>query len=324
MIEAIVRALRAADRVLVTGHRSPDGDSVGSVVAVGLVLGHLGKSAVLYGPDPVPATLRFLPLADAVTDTVAPDERFDASVVVDAGDAALLGPEFPPRERSGPVIVLDHHAESRPFGDLVLRRPAAAATGEIVADLARALGVPLDRRLAEALWVSLYTDTGGFRYEGTSAAVLRLGAELIEAGVAPWDMARRLYEEHPPERVTLLGRALRTLTRSPSGRLACLIVTAADLRSAGGDEALIDGFVNVARGIAGVEVAAQIVEHGGVCRVSLRSKGRVDVGRLAALLGGGGHRNAAGCRLPGTPEAIRDQLLAILEPALVALPPGDA
>jgi len=319
VIEAILGAVRSAQHLLVTGHRSPDGDSIGSLLAVGLLLADLGKTAVLYGPEPVPSTLRFLPLAEAVTASVDLDARFDATIVVDAGDAALLGPDFPPRERSGPVIVLDHHAVNRPFGDLVWRRPEAAATGEIVANLVRALGLPLHRRLAEALWVALYTDTGGFRYAGTSAAVLRLGAELIEAGVEPWDMARRLYEENPPERLALLGTVLRSLTRSPSGRLACLIVSAEDLQQAGGDPALLDGFVNLARGISGVEVAAQIVERGDECRISLRSKGRVDVGRLAELLGGGGHRNAAGCRLPGAPEAVRTRLLAILESALLAL-----
>ncbi|MDY0003207.1 MAG: DHH family phosphoesterase [Polyangia bacterium] len=316
MREAIARAVLDARDVLVTGHRNPDGDSMGSILALGLILGHLGKSYTLYGPDPVAFQFRGLPLWEKVQDRILETASFDLVIAVDTGDESLLGPLVPPRSRRGALAVIDHHASSRRFGDLCWRDPSAAAAGVLVAGLAETLQVPMTAELAAPLWCALYTDTGGFRYSSTDAQVLRLAARLVESGLSPWDVSVGLYEQSPLERIRLMGLALSSLSLSASGQIACLLITEEMLWVTGADHTMLDGIINYARGIAGVEVAVQILQQGDKCRVGLRSKGRVDVGLLALGLGGGGHSNAAGCVLPGTPAEVEAEVMSVLEAAL--------
>lgn len=314
--DLIAQAVRNARTVLVTGHRNADGDSMGSLIALGLILRHLGKDYTLYGPDPVAYPFRGLPLWDTVRDTLPDTASYDLVIAVDTGDESLLGPDVPPKTRRGLLAVIDHHASARPFGDLCWREPAAAAAGVLVADLAEVLEVPLDAELAAPLWCALYTDTGGFRYASTDAQVLRLAARLVETGLSPWALSVQIYEQNPLARVRLMGLVLSSLSLSASGQIACLTITEELLWVTGADHTMLDGIINYARGIAGVEVGVQILQQGDRCRVGLRSKGRVDVGRLALRLGGGGHPNAAGCVLHGTPDEVQSRVLAVLEEAL--------
>jgi phosphoesterase RecJ-like protein len=314
--ERIAAAIRDADAVLVTGHRNPDGDSIGSLIAMGLVMRALGKRYTLYGPDPVPYRFAQLPLAGEVVSRLDPEACFALSLVLDTGDEQQLGPDFPDEARRGRLAVLDHHSSARPFGELRWWDPAAAATGVLVAKLAETLGVPITAELAEPLWCALYTDTGGFRYASTDAAVLRLAASLVETGLSPWEISVKLYEQNPIERVQLLAQALNSLAVSSSGQIACLAITEAMLSVTGADHTMLDGIINYARGIAGVEVAVQVLQYGTNCRISMRSKGRVDVGQLAKRLGGGGHHNAGGCVLEGPPSEVQRLVLTLLQEEL--------
>lgn len=319
--QQIVQTLTDADRVLVTSHRKPDGDAMGCLLAMGLILRRMGKSVSLYSQDGVPKQFVTLSGADTVVDQLAADARFDATVAVDTGDRSLLGNGLPPADHQGTVIVLDHHSSSTPFGDLRWHDPTAAATGVLVAELARLLKADLDKPLAEHLWCALYTDTGGFRYSSTDARTLHLAAELVEAGIQPWDVTVKLYENNPVQRVRLLGRVLSTLELSASGKIASLAVTQSMVDECGADDSMLDGFINYGRSIAGVEVAVQVLQQGPACRISLRSKGRVDVGALAQRLGGGGHHNAAGCTVEGSPAEVQQRILGLLEDALGDLAP---
>lgn len=319
---AVVEAIYAARTVLVTCHRNPDGDAVGSLLAVGIALERLGKAVTLYSPDPLAYPFRDLPrAADVVTD-LDPLTRYDLTIALDTGDVRQLGDHVPEPPRRGVLAVLDHHASGRPFGDVRWHEPGAAATGVLVAELLERLGVPLDQELAEPLWCALYTDTGGFRYSSTDAAVLRLAARLVETGLSPWEMTVKLYENNPLARMRLLALALGTLVVSDSGQVASLAITEAMLQEAQADATMLDGLINYARGIAGVEVAVQVLQAGEACRISLRSKGRVDVGRLAAHLGGRGHHNAGGCVLQGAPAEVRRRVQGLLQAELDALDRG--
>ncbi len=224
-VQQIVGALTDAQSVLVTCHRKPDGDALGSMLGVGLILRHLGKRYCLYSQDGVPKQFADLALAGEVVDRVPDQARFDATVAVDTGDRGLLGDGVPPADRCGTMIVLDHHSSSTPFGELRWHDATAAATGVLVAELAQHLDVELDRELAELIWCALYTDTGGFRYSSTDPRVLHLAARLVEAGAKPWDVTVKLYENNPVERVTLLARVLSTLELSASGQIASLSIT---------------------------------------------------------------------------------------------------
>lgn len=313
MISRIAEILRKHSSFLVTTHRNPDGDAAGCLTGMGRILQMMGKTFVLHSPDPFPPFLRFLNLADAVTTRLPSAFTADLTIAVDVADPGLLAPDLPGPDRRGPLVVIDHHLRHTTFGDVVWRETDTAAVGVLLYRLAAHLGLPDDRLLAESLWCSIYTDTGGFRYTGTNAEALRICAHLLDQGVDPWRMASAIYENNPASRVTLLARVLDTLTLSTDGRVALITVTQAMLDEAGLDAAMLDTFINHARGIQGVQVAIQLAEQKDGWRISLRSKGTIDVSELAAQFGGGGHRNAAGCTIRGTMESVQSKVLEAAE-----------
>jgi bifunctional oligoribonuclease and PAP phosphatase NrnA len=326
----VVAALQQARRVLCTMHRHPDGDALGSALALAAALRESGREVVVYNPDELPYNFRFLPGAASVVRTLAPAERFDATVATDSGRASRLGPALPSAENRGVFINLDHHVTTEPFGDLNYVDPDAAAVGVLVYKIIQGLGLPLSRDAATSIYASILADTGSFRYSSTDPESLRVAAALIEAGVEPWEMTVQIYEQQPVERMRLLGEVLSTLSLSKSGKLATLTITQAMKARTGRSDDLTDGFINFARGIEGVEVAASFTEpEPGAAPhetgeapgwyVSFRSRGNVDVSRIATQFGGGGHRNAAGCTVPGSEAEVRARIGAAVDDELGAL-----
>jgi phosphoesterase RecJ-like protein len=322
-LDEIVALVAAGRRFLCTAHAAPDGDALGSMMATALGLQRLGKEAVAWVTAPPPGALARLPFARTLA-AAPPEGAFDAVLVHDCGDWRLVGEPFPPRERTGPVAVLDHHAAARPFGDLIYRCPEAAATGVLSARLLARLGVALDGEIGEAIFCALACDTGWFRYGNTDGEAMALAAKLVERGVEPARLARALEEEQPPERLVLLCRVLETLELHGEAprRAALLVLTRAMLAESGAAREQADGFVNYARALAGVEVGALVSEEADGVRVSLRSKGGCDVAAIAQRFDGGGHRAAAGCSLPLPLAAAKQALLAALLEALAAPPRG--
>jgi phosphoesterase RecJ-like protein len=325
-IDDAARLVGAAHRVLLTCHLGPDGDSAGSISALAALLRAAGKKVALYNPDPIPKTLRWLPNLPHLAHKLAPDARFELTIVVDCGDRKLLGERFPGPEMTGPLLVLDHHAAARPFGTLYVCDPTAPSVGALVARLARACGWPLSREAAPGIYVSLVADTGSFRYSNTTPEAFHLAAELVEQhGVDPWNVAERLGEQVPLARYRLLSAALATITLELGGKVAIMTVTEEMVRTAGAAWADSEGLVNYARAIEGVEAGLLLTpaREGKGIRVSLRSRGRaVDAGAICLPLGGGGHKGAAGCRLAGDLASARATLLealaAVLPPAAPA------
>jgi phosphoesterase RecJ-like protein len=298
----VARAIAGAQRILLTCHLGPDGDSLGSMSALDALCAAAGKQPVLYNPDGAPRTLKWLPGLDRLVRGL-PGGAFDLTVVVDCGDRKLLGPTFPGSEITGPVIVLDHHLASRPFGDLYFCDPEAASVGVLVARLADQLGWPLDTAAATAIYTSLVADTGSFRYSNSNHEAFSLAARLVgQHGVDPWAVAQRLGEEVPLARYRLLAAALGSIALELDGR------------AAGARWEHTDGLVNYARGIEGVQVGLLMTPspHGGGTRVSMRSKGGVDCGAVCQPFGGGGHRGAAGCMVPLPIPETRAAILAAL------------
>ncbi len=302
--------IRAGRRFLVAAHAHPDGDALGSMLASMHGLRALGKEVVAYDRDGAPARRQFQPGTERIVHRVPTEVPFDATLVHDCGDMKLLGDGWPPPAVTGPIIVLDHHVSGRPFGDLSLRDPAAAAVGVLVARLLRELGVAIDKPIAECLWCSLVEDTGWFRYSATDVETLRLAAACVEAGARPWDFALRAEESDPPERLRLLARVLDSLEIIGSTAILTLTRAMCDATGATADQA--DGFVGYARALAGIEVGVMLFEADEGVRVSLRSKGGVDVARVAERFGGGGHRAAAGCFIEGSLADARARVLAAL------------
>lgn len=311
--EATVELIRRGRRFLVTCHRRPDGDALGSALGLAAILRAAGKEAICYHPEEVPRSLRFLTV-DSELVHVVPDGKFDATFVTDTAAAALLPDPFPAHDVSGPVVVVDHHAAHDAFGDLVLREADACATGEVVLRLMGEIGVTeVPREAALPLYASIVADTGGFRYASTTASTLRLAATLLEAGVDPWDVAWNLFEGWPEEKMLLLREVLATLERPLGGRLALLTVTLEMLERTHADEEMVEGLVNYGRRIDGVEVAALLWErpsNAGTPRTKISLRGRrADVSSIAVALGGGGHRAAAAAEVDGDLATLRERLV---------------
>lgn len=316
-LERAIDELKRADKILLTSHRGPDGDAVGSMLSLGALLKDQGKKVTLYTPDLVPRNLKWLPHARSFVRKLPKDARFDITVIVDTGNVKLLGEKFPGPEITGTVVVFDHHAAHQPFGDVFVSDPEAASVGVMVARLARALDWPITKDVAQGIFVSLVADTGSFRYSNSNAEAFRLAADLVEAGqVDPWAISERMHEQVPVSRYRLLAAALGTLELAVDGKLAFITITDEMVKAAKASWEDSEGVVNYARAIAGVECGILLTPaKGGGARVSLRSKGRaIHAGEVCAAFGGGGHAGAAGCKLEGDIEAAR----ATVEKALVA------
>ena len=318
---AVAGLLEGGRRFLVTGHRNPDGDALGSALGLALALEARGKEARVVMRDGWSAAYAGMPSIErvAVADALPPDWP--------AGWDALIAMECPSADRTGwtnqgegRVANVDHHPGNTLWGTVNLVDLPASAVGEIIADLLDVLGWPLTPEIATNLWVSLVSDTGSFRYGNTTPKALALGARLVAAGASPSAVNEFLFEAQPLSTLRLEALVLGTLGLHAGGRVATVELPKRFLAESGARDEDTEGLVNRARSIDGVLAAALIREgDGGEIRCSLRSKGRVDVRAVAARHGGGGHRNAAGCRLAGTIDSVRPLLVADLAAAVAAL-----
>lgn len=318
--EALAQAcdvLRRAERVLLTSHRRPDGDGTGSMAALASLLRARGKTAVIYSVDPIARRYKWLPLVSSTVHTIPFDERFDCTIVVDCADVTLLGDTLPPPEVSGVLITLDHHASGHPFGDIAVWDPTAAAVSVLVYRIAQHEGWPLTEEAAIPMYVSLISDTGGFRHANTNAEALRVGSELIRAGVVPSAIAASLEERPSPGKLRLLGAVLSTLELHCAGRVGVLSVTTDMVEGARASWEDIEGMVNWARNVDGVQVGVLLTTaKGGGVRVSMRSRSeKIDVGKVCMALGGGGHPGAGGCHMNDSLVATKERIVRALDAA---------
>ena len=315
-LQKIVDEINNNQSFLLTSHEGPDGDAVGSSLALASMLRKIGKDVHVHFCDPIPELYGFLPDVDAVYATI-PDRDFDVAFVLDIGELRRAGDEFCRFDRIGKIINLDHHLACDPFGSYNLIDPSAAATGVLVYRVANTMGYCVDAETALCLYVSIITDTGSFRYSNANREAFTIAGEMIECGVNAWDVAEQLYENQPRKRLELLARCLPTLEVIKGGLAASVTVTLDMYACTGSDAELTDGFVNYPRSIRGVEVAIffrQLNEF--KVKVGFRSKGKVNVAVFSAAMGGGGHHNAAGCTVDGTLEDVKAKVYALVEAIL--------
>jgi len=314
-LELVCEKLRHSQRILLTSHRRPDGDGTGSMAGLASLLRAQGKTAVIYSVDPIARRYKWLPLVHTTVHTIPFDERFDCTIVVDCADITLLGDTLPPPEMCGQVITLDHHASGHPFVDIAVWDPNAAAVGVLVWRIARHENWPLTMEAAVPLYVSLISDTGGFRHANTNAEALSVAAELIRAGVVPSAIAASLEERPSPGKLRLLGAVLSTLQLPCAGRAGVLSVTTDMVEGARASWEDIEGMVNWARNVEGVQVGVLLTTaKGGGVRVSMRSRSeRIDVGKVCMTLGGGGHPGAGGCHVAGDLATTKDLIMRALD-----------
>jgi phosphoesterase RecJ-like protein len=311
-IQHIVEEIRSNHSFLLTTHEGPDGDAVGSTLALASLLRKSGKDVTVHFRDPVPDLYGFLPGSDSVHAHI-PDRDYDVAIVLDIGERRRAGEEFCRFGRIGKTINLDHHLACDNFATHNLIDPSAAATGILVHRIASALEFRFDAETALCLYVSIITDTGSFRYSNANREAFTIAGEMIECGVNAWDVAEQLYENQPRTRLELLARCLPTLEVIKGGLAASVTVTLDMYAATGADAELTDGFVNYPRSIRGVEVAIffRQLEEGRV-KVGFRSKGKVNVAVFSAAMGGGGHHNAAGCTVDGTIAEVKARVYALV------------
>ncbi len=312
-LRKIADAIRSHDRFVVTTHENPDGDALGSLVAMTLALRELGKDAVMYlfGEVPLPREYRFMALADLVR-TLPNDVSKRVLVVVDAANESRLGPEHRQLLDEAPLVIdIDHHHDNSRFGDLNLIVPDASSTGEILRDVLAELGVDLTPLIAEALYIAIVTDTGRFQYANTTAKALRLAAELVEAGADVHRVFQGVYENVSFAKLKLLARALEHAQLLEGGRLVVSHLEKDDFELAGAEEPFSEGIIDSLRAVEGSEMAALIREpptrNGPLRRVSLRTTEQgLDVSAIARKSGGGGHKQAAGFPSEASVEEITE------------------
>jgi phosphoesterase RecJ-like protein len=308
MLQDVLHQIERRDRFVLTSHARPDGDAIGSALACCQVLRTMGKQADVVLHDGVPRIYRALPFADQVLQANRVVGNYEAAIILECDSihrTRLEGLE----DRY--LISIDHHVSGRPFAHVNWIDPHAVATGEMVFRLAREAGTPFSPDIATCLYTALMTDTGSFMFQGTNERTFALARELVLAGADPSHCARSIYFAHSVAKMRLLGEALRNL--NIEGHVGWTWVTQEQMERCGAKEEDCEGLVNYVLSIGEIEAAAFFRElPDGRFRVSLRSKGKLDVARVAEGFGGGGHECASGCSVDGPqPHAVR-QVLELL------------
>ncbi|HYO14800.1 MAG TPA: bifunctional oligoribonuclease/PAP phosphatase NrnA [Thermoanaerobaculia bacterium] len=321
--EDLLRKIRQGNRFLLTSHVNPDGDAVGSALGLARILRRLGKGAVVWNRDATPTLYRPLPGSERIHNGEEPPagfpDIFDAIIVLECPSPDRTGLEQHLTAR--PVINIDHHLGNQHYGVINWVDSAAPAVGEMVYRLAQGLKVDLDPETASCLYLTLVTDTGGFRFSNATPAAFEAAASLVREGAQPEQVSMWLYESQPVAVLRLLGEMLQTLRLHEDGRIATGRLTLEMFQKAGAAPGDSEGLIDHLRSIAGVEAVGLIREReDGTHKVSLRSRGEVDVEKIARHHGGGGHRNAAGFTLEGEGESAREAVAAALAAALSSAP----
>ena len=324
--EQVLKIVNAATHVVLVTHIHPDGDALGSLLALADILEGQGKKVFRYLEEPVSHLYDFLPDCDLIETDLTALERFAEmagqgnviSISLDCGDCDRLGEAKRDLLAISPFIVIDHHHGHRAFGDLLWLEPDRSSTGELVYELAQLMGAAVSKKAAFSLYVAISTDTGSFRYENTSSRTLQIAADLVDSGVHPEEVADKVYDNYTLERLRLMEMVLATLQIYAAGQIGLIQVSAEMFERSGATAADVEGFVNYPRALRSVRVAVFLKEvKKGMISVSLRAKGDCDVAVIAGSFGGGGHRNAAGFRVVDKNLAeVQKAVLEALEKAL--------
>lgn len=315
-ISEIVQELNSRDDWLLLGHMLPDGDCIGSLLGLGLGLKELGKRVQILQVEPLPNNYLYLQGIELLKPLEQISMDFSGLIYLDCSDLGRVHDSVRDWAAGLPVatINIDHHPTNEMYAHYNYVDPHAAATGEIITELLVALKVPLKPGIAEALYAALLMDTGGFLNGNTTGQTLRTAALLLEKGVDVNSARINLFESKKREEIYLLRLALQNLNFSPDGRIACMRLPYAGLMEIGALQLNPEGLINYTRMIEGVEVGVLLREISpGTIKIGLRSKGRVNVAALAQRFGGGGHRQAAGARLPGTLDEVQKTVFNAIE-----------
>jgi phosphoesterase RecJ-like protein len=315
-IQQIVAAIRARQRFVISSHARPDGDSIGSQLAMAYALKELGKDVIVVNADPAPAPLMAFPAVPSITIAPAVEGEFDAAIIMECGDLSRTGVSGLDRYF---VINIDHHPGNSGYGQINWFDASAAACGEMVFDLVRALEVPLTVEIATHIYLAILTDTGSFHYSNITPRTFDICRETIEAGVDPVLVARNVYDSNNMGRLKLFGAVLSAMQIDPTGHIAIVYLDHEMARAAGGTYEDTEGLINLPLTVKEIQAVVFFKQdEGDQYRVSMRSKGAIDIGAVAKQFGGGGHKNAAGCTVTGPIDALQKLFVERIEEAVSA------
>jgi phosphoesterase RecJ-like protein len=315
-LHQIADAIRRRRRFVISSHARPDGDSIGSQLAMAFALRALGKEADVVNKDPAPGPIMQFP---GVQDIVIAEEvagEYDAAIIMECGDVARTGVAGLDRFF---LINIDHHPGNTGYGQINWFDPSAAACGEMVFDLIAALDVALTPEIATHVYLAILTDTGSFHYSSISPRTFDICRQTLEAGIDPVRIARNVYDSNNMGRLKLFGSVLSAMQIDASGRIAIVYLDHEMAREAGGTYEDTEGLINLPLTVKEIEAVVFFKQtEADEYRVSMRSKGDIDIGAIAKQFGGGGHRNAAGCTVTGPIDALQKLFIERIEGAIQA------
>jgi phosphoesterase RecJ-like protein len=313
-LHRIVDAIRSRKRFVLSSHSRPDGDSIGSQLAMAYALRAIGKDVTIVNKDAAPGPIMQFPGVDAIVIAGEVVGEFEAAIIMECSDLARTGVSGLDRSF---VINIDHHPGNTGFGDINWFDSSAAACGEMVFDLIGGLGVRLSAEIATHVYLAILTDTGSFHYSGISPRTFEICRQTLEAGVDPVQVARMVYDSNHMGRLKLFGAVLSAMQIDRTGRIAIVYVDHAMARAAGGSYEDTEGLVNLPLTVKEIEAVVFFKqEKDNEYRVSLRSKGEIDIGGVAKTFGGGGHKNAAGFTATEPLDEVRPRIIELLVDAI--------
>jgi bifunctional oligoribonuclease and PAP phosphatase NrnA len=315
-IQKIVDAIRSRRRFVISSHARPDGDSIGSQLAMAYALEALGKEVTVVNADAAPPPLMAFPGVPGILIASAVEGEFDAAIIMECGDLSRTGVKGLERFF---VINIDHHPGNTGYGQINWFDASAAACGEMVFDLVRALGEPLSVEVATHIYLAILTDTGSFHYSSISPRTFEICRQALAAGVDPVLVARNVYDSNNMGRLKLFGAVLSAMQIDPSGHIAIVYLDHDMARAAGGTYEDTEGLINLPLTVKEIQAVVFFKQdEGDQYRVSMRSKGAIDIGAVAKQFGGGGHKNAAGCTVNGPIDALQKLFVERIDQAVSA------
>jgi phosphoesterase RecJ-like protein len=312
----IVDSIATRQRYVISSHSRPDGDSIGSQLAMAFALRAMGKEVRIVNSDAAPGPLRAFPGVGEIEIAARVDGAFDAAIIMECGDLTRTGVTGLDQFF---VINIDHHPGNTGYGRINWFDSTAAACGEMVYELIGALGVPLSVEMATHIYVAILTDTGSFHYSSISPRTFEICRQALVAGVEPVLVARHVYDSNNMGRLRLFGAVLSAMQLDATGRIAMVYLNHEMARAAGGTYDDTEGLINLPLTVKEIQAVVFFKQiEGEQYRVSLRSKGDVDIGAVATEFGGGGHKNAAGCTVSGSIDALQELFVGKMEKAIEA------
>jgi len=314
MLSDIVDIINRYDSFLITSHVRLDGDALGSELALYQILMNMGKNVVVYNQDETPEIYCFLPGSDKIVHALPALENFDAVFVLDCSELKRIGDEAHRIGTMERIINIDHHVSNENFGSVTLIDHCASSSAELIYRLIQTIKSTITKEAAINLYAAILTDTGGFCYRNTSRDTLIAAGNLVEKGADPQWISENIYESYPLVKIRLLTLVLETLAFDWERKVGYMLITRKDLEHTGACNEHTEGFVDIPRSIRGVQISIlfiELSEH--QFKVSFRSKGKINVERVASSFGGGGHINAAACNINGYFESVLRRVLKVID-----------